>query len=144
MKHILTAILFSLTICSVGNASIPVIKEMKAIPEYLKTENFMKLSVNEFETASGQHLNFFQRMYFKKLQRQLSRSDFKKDSTILEYYNPEKAKFKFDPLWFVLGCFIGPLALLFSFTSKQPRSKKISALIGLPVFILWFGWLTIF
>ena len=146
MKHILTSLFFVFALSVVSHASVPV-RNFNADPrakDYLKVENFITLSVSQFEAASGHHLNFFQRMYFKKLKKKLARSNYTSNSTILDHYDVEKAKFKFDLLWFVLGSFIGPLALLFAYTSKQSKSSRLSALIGMGVFIIWFGWLTIF
>lgn len=146
MKHILTATIFVFALSMHSHAAVPVrnFDIHSNIPDYLRVENFISLSVSQFEAASGQHLNFFQRLYFKKLQKKLSRSDYQKNSTVLDHYDVEKKKFKFDPLWFVLGSFIGPFALLFSYTSKQSKSSRLSALIGFGVFVIWFGWLLVF
>ena len=114
------------------------------VPDHLLVKNFIRLSISEFQKATDTHLNFFQKMYFKKLQKKLTRTHTMQNATILPYYDVQKKKFKFDPLWFILGTIIGPFALLFAFTSRQPKNKRISALIGFGVFILWFGWLFLF
>lgn len=127
-------------------AAFHIKSESESVPEYLKVEYFLRLSPAQFEKLSGHKLGFIQRTYFKKLQRQLSKSKYNAESNILGYYNTETGKFKLDGLWFILGCFIGPFAVLFSYTtrSNQTRNKHISALIGFGVFVIWFGWLFLF
>ncbi len=113
--------------------------------DYLKASVFIKLSPKEFASITGQHLNFLQKLYFKSVQRKLSREVKKNpDLLITEYYDQKKAKFKIDPLWFVVGTILGPLGILFSFTSKQPKDKRKSAAIGCILFIIWFGFLFVF
>lgn len=113
-------------------------------PEYLKTANFIKMSRAEFEAASGHKLSFAEKLYFKKIQRRLAKTEITADATISKYYDQEKGKFKLDMVWFVLGLIIGPFAILFSYTSKQSKMKRTSALIGTVGFIIWFGWLFLF
>lgn len=112
---------------------------------YLEPAYFVTLTVARFEDLSNTHLNFFQRIFFKKAQKKIKK-ELKKNQkvSIHEYYDTQKGRFKFDFLWFVIGTIIGPFGLLFSFTTKQPKANKISALMGLPVFVLWFGYLFIF
>lgn len=143
MKKILVAALLCFSWIA-GQAALSIPTYPKPVPEYLQVKNFIHLSVSEFQQASGKKLSLFQKMYFKKLQRQIKRAKVPLDATILPYYDTQKKKFKFDALWFVLGCIIGPFALLFAFTSKQPKHKRLSALIGFGVFVLWFGWLFLF
>ncbi len=145
MKQSLLLAVFALS-CFAGRAAFSVSSSPAhpSIPPYLLVKNFIGMSVSDFQTASGHKLNIFQRMYFKKLQRKLSRIDVPENATILAHYDVQKGKFKFDLLWFVLGCIIGPFALLFALTSKQKKNKRLSALIGFGVFVLWFGWLFIF
>lgn len=113
--------------------------------DYLKASVFVKLSSKEFAALSGTKLNFLQKLYFKSVQRKLARElKNNPDLLISQYYDQKKAKFKLDALWFVLGCILGPLAILFSFTSKQPKVKRTSAVLGFIIFIIWFGFLTIF
>lgn len=132
-------------LCSTTKATLAIaIPAAKPIPDYLVVKNFIRLSVSEFQEASHTKLNLFQKLYFKKLQKNLKHAKVSPDATILPYYDVQKKKFKFDLLWFVLGSIIGPFAILFAFTSKQPGSKRISALIGFGVFILWFGWWLLF
>ncbi len=150
MKKGIVALLFSTLLFLMGSLSTRAAYSVSSldgstkIPEYLKAENFIRMSASEFQRATGHKLNLFQKMYFKKLQRNLSRSQITPGTTILPYYDVQKGKFKIDGLWFVLGCIIGPFAILFSYTSKQPKYKRISALIGFPIWVLWFGWLFIF
>lgn len=114
-------------------------------PEYIKTKVFVTMTAGEFEAATGKKLSLFQKMYFKKLQRKLVRSKYQEDATILNHYDLQKEKFKFDLLWFIIGSLIGPFGLLFSYTADNSnRNKRISAAIGLGVFILWFGWAFLF
>ncbi|MCO6496446.1 MAG: hypothetical protein J5I50_02165 [Chitinophagaceae bacterium] len=145
MKKFLFAILFFLfTQFGLAAVIVPSPGTGNTVPEYLKVENFVKMTPKEFEAASGKKLNFIQKLYFKKLQRKLSKADITTDGTLNEYYDQEKAKFKLDLLWFVLGAFVGPFAILFAYTSKQPKMKKKSALLGMLVFIIWFGELFLF
>lgn len=145
MKRILIFIMLALT-CLGSRAAFSVSPSSfhPTVPDYLLVKNFISMTVSEFQTASGHKMNIFQKMYFKKLQRKLSRLDAPANASILSHYDVQKGKFKFDLLWFVLGCIIGPFALLFAFTSKQKKNKRLSALIGFGVFVLWFGWLFLF
>lgn len=139
-------LVFAICLSSISsNAALPVKSNSPVVPDFLKVENFVRMSPAQFEKASGQRLGFVQKMYFKKLKRQLLKTDYTKESTLLAYYDVQKNKFKLDAVWFVLGCLIGPFAVLFSYTTRnQSKNKHISALIGLGVFIIWFGWFFIF
>lgn len=94
---------------------------------------------------TGKKLSFLEKLYFKSLQRKIKR-DLKRDKEVdlSSYFNAKQDGFTFDPLWFVLGVIIGPLALLFSFTTMQKKNSKISALIGFGIFVIWFGYLFLF
>jgi len=121
------------------------VKRVNTFPEYLRVENFISLTASEFEGFTGHKMNWIQKLYFKKLKNRLKKSEFNHETTILDYYNIETGRFKLNPLWFVLGCIIGPFAVLFSFTTRnQTKNKHISALIGLGVFVLWFGFIFLF
>lgn len=119
--------------------------------DYLRAAVFVKLSAKQFGTLTGKKLNLPQRIYFKIVQRKLSH-ELKEnpDLLITRYYDPKKAKFKFDALWFVIAGFIGPLGLLLAYTTKQrkggpTRKNKItSAWIGFIIFVLWFGFSFLF
>ncbi len=112
---------------------------------YLKASVFSKLSPKQFSMLTGKRLNFFEKLYFKSMQRKLGREVKKNpDLLITEYYDQAKKKFKIDYLWFVLGAIIGPLAILFSFTNKQPKNSRTSALLGCILFVLWFGFIFVF
>ena len=120
-------------------------------PDYLKASVFVKMSANEFAAATGTKLNFFQKIYFKIIKRQVKR-DLKKnpDLLITDYIDRKTGKFKFDALWFVIGTIIGPLGVLLSYYSHQQKNgpkkkdRTISAWIGFGLFVLWFGVLFIF
>lgn len=120
-------------------------------PDYLKASVFVKMSANEFAAATGTKLNFFQKIYFKIIKRQVKR-DLKKNPNLLitDYVDQKTGKFKFDALWFVIGTIIGPLGVLLSYYSHQQKngpSKKdrtTSAWIGFGLFVLWFGFLFLF
>ncbi len=113
--------------------------------DFLKASVFVKLSAKEFSALTGTKLNFLQKLYFKSVKRKLSR-ELKKDPNLLitQYYDQHKAKFKIDPVWFAVGVILGPLGILFSFTSKQPKAKRKSTALGCIVFVIWFGFLFIF
>lgn len=115
------------------------------VPDFLRVENFLKMTPRQFEKESGHKLGLIQKMYFRKLQRQLSKTKYNSDSDLLNYYDVQKAKFRLDHLWFVVGCIIGPFGLLFAYTTREKsRSKYISALLGFGVFIIWFGFIFLF
>lgn len=119
--------------------------------DYLRAAVFVKLSAKEFGTLTGKKLNLPQRIYFKIVQRRL-KHELKEnpDLLITHYYDPKKAKFKFDALWFVIAGFIGPLGLVLAYTSKQrkggpTRKNKItSAWLGFILFVFWFGFSFLF
>ncbi len=126
-------------------ASVPVKKSKAEIPDYLKVENFVRYNISQFEKLAGKKLGLVQRIYFKKLQRKLAKTEYTSSDNLLPYYDVQKQKFKLDPLWFVLGTIIGPFAVLFSYTTqKQSKSKHLSAWIGFGLFIIWFGWIFLF
>ncbi|MEO6136765.1 MAG: hypothetical protein ABIP35_16540 [Ginsengibacter sp.] len=120
-------------------------KNVTASPAYQNASMFVKLSAKEFEKARGEKLNFMEKLYFKTVQRKLKR-ELKQDPdvTISQYYDVKKEKFKLDSLWFVIGAIIGPLGILFAFTSKQKRNFRISAALGSILFFIWFGYLFLF
>ncbi len=136
---------------SIGKSIIPENNISPAGIEYLRASVFVKLSAKEFGAITGKKLNFPQRIYFKIIQRKL-KHELKKNPSLLitNYYDPQKEKFKFDPLWFVIAAFIGPLGLLVAYTSKirkgGPTKKSMitSAWLGFALFILWFGFLFLF
>jgi len=119
--------------------------------DYLKATVFVKMSASEFAAATGTKLNFFQKIYFKIIKRQVKR-DLKKtpDFLITDYIDQKTGKFKLDPLWFVIGTIIGPLGVLLSYYSHQQKNgpdkkdRTTSAWIGFGLFVLWFGFLFIF
>lgn len=121
-------------------------------PDYLKASVFVNMSAREFAEATGKKFNFFQKIYFKVIQRQIKR-DLKKNPDLLisDYFDPKKDKFKFDLLWFVIASIIGPIGVLLAYTHKQQKKdltkrkdKITSAWLGFAFWILWFGWLFIF
>lgn len=119
--------------------------------DYLKASVFVTLSAREFAAVSGTRLNFFQRIYFKAVQRQVKR-DLRKnpDLLITNYFDNKTHKFKFDALWFVIGAFIGPIGVLLSYYSHQQKNgpnkkdRTTSAWLGFAFFLLWFGFIFIF
>ena len=121
------------------------IESVVPIPQYLKASVFVNLTRREFEVLRGKKLGFLERMYFKAAQKKL-RKELKTDNDLLitKYYDDAKGKFKIDGLWFVIGSAIGPLGILFAYTTHQSKNLKISAMLGTVIFIAWFGYLTIF
>jgi len=140
---------FSFSIVKVSSSGSPA--EMKN-PDYYRAAVFVNLSAREFAAVTGKKLNFFQKVYFKVIQRELKRELKKNPDLLINDYFDQQVKFKFDPLWFVIASFIGPLGVLFAYTSPHYQKKttttrkdKItSAWLGLILFALWFGWLFIF
>lgn len=114
--------------------------EAKSIEQPLYARDVVKMNTKEFSIATGHQLNFIQKIYFKVLKSKLTAA-IKNDNDLLleKYYEPKKGKFKLDALWFIIGSIIGPLGILFAFTSKQPKNKRISAVLGTIVFIIWFS-----
>lgn len=120
-------------------------------PDYLKASVFVKMSASEFAVATGTKLNFFQKIYFKIIKRQVKR-DLKKnpDLLITDYVDQKTGKFKFNALWFVIGAIIGPLGVLLSYYSHQQKNgpnkkdRTTSAWIGFGLFVLWFGSIFLF
>ncbi len=92
--------------------------------DYLHASVFVKLSPKEFGELTGKKLDLPQRIYFKLIQRRL-KHELKENPKLLitRYYDPQKAKFKFDALWFVIAAFIGPLGLLLAYTSKTKKGR---------------------
>ena len=113
--------------------------------DQLYARDVVNMNARQFSFATGHQLNFLQKIYFKVLKVKL-RSEVKKnpDLQLNKYYESTKGKFKLDSLWFIIGAIIGPLGILFAFTSKQPKNKRISAVLGTIVFIIWFGLLAFF
>ena len=137
---------------SIVRASVNGSKTDMKTPDYLRASVFVNLSAGEFAAATGKKLNFFQKIYFKVIQRQI-KHDLKKnpDLLITDYFDQKKAKFKFDLLWFVIATFIGPLGVLFAYTSHHQKKDKTtqkdkitSAWLGFLFFVIWFGVLFVF
>ena len=120
-------------------------------PDYLRGSVFVKLSARDFTIATGQKMNFFQRIYFKVIQRQVKK-DLKKnpDLLITNYYDQKNGKFKFSILRFVIASFIGPLGVLLAYISHQgkdgltKKDRTISAWLGFVFFVIWFGSIFVF
>ena len=132
----------------------PLANDTKTIietPDYLKASVFVKMSASEFATVTGTKLNFFQKQYFKIIQRHVKR-DLKNnpDLLITDYVDKSTGKFKFNALWFVIGTILGPIGVLLSYYSHEPKNgpnkknRTTSAWIGFGVFVLWFGFLFLF
>ena len=133
---------------TVGNAN----KTAVAPPDYLKGSVFVNLTATEFAAVTGKKLNFFQKISFKIIQRRVRR-DLKKNPGVMitDYYDQEKAKFKFDALWFTIAAFVGPLGILAVYTSHlrkgsltTKKDKITSAWLGFALFVIWFGLVFIF
>src|ERR1700712_2204011 len=78
---------FSFSIVRISSNEIkPEVKD----PGYLKASVFVNLSAKEFAAITGKKLNFFERIYFKVIQRQMKR-DLKKNPDLLinDYFNPK-------------------------------------------------------
>jgi hypothetical protein len=143
--------IFSVLLFAQNGFSLSVMKPSFASNDYLKASVFVKMSAKEFAGASGTKLNLIEKVYLKVLQHKIKK-ELKKnpDFLLTNYIDKKTGKFKFDALWFVIGLFIGPLAILlayFSHKQKNGPTKKdriISAWIGFAAFILWFGLLFLF
>lgn len=106
---------------------------------------FVTLSAKDFAIFTGRKLTLVQKLLFKAAQSRLKKDlKLNPDLLVTEYYDPIKKKFKFDSLWFILGIMIGPLAILFAWTSKRNKTSQKSAFLGFLIFILWFGFLFVF
>ena len=144
------ALLIITWMLAINGFSFSIVRPVKvaspANPESLQASVFVKLSAKEFGTITGEKLNLSQRIYFKIIQRRL-KSELKEnpDLLITKYYDPAKAKFKFDALWFVVAAFIGPLGILLAYTSHSrkggptKKNRITSAWLGFVLFVIWFG-----
>ena len=128
-----------------GSHSSASVESLNHLPQYLKASVFINLSRSEFEFMRGKKLSFLERMYFKSSQRKL-RKELKTDSnlSITKYYDDANGKFKIDGLWFVLGTLLGPIGILFAYTTHQSKNFKKSALLGTAVWLVWFGYFFLF
>jgi hypothetical protein len=112
------------------------------VPEtdYRRADVFVNLSVKDFSAMTGVKLNIIEKLFFKISQKQI-RKDLKRNPDLLisEYYDPVKQKFTLDSIWFILGIMIGPLAILFSITSKRNKNSRKSAFLGFLLFVVWFS-----
>ncbi len=120
-------------------------KETISSNDLSRADVFVILTAKDFASLIGQKLTLIQKIYFKVAQIRLKK-DLKSNPDLLvnDYYDHVKKKFKFDSLWFILGMMIGPLAILFAWTSKRNKTSQKSAFLGLLVFVLWFGFLFVF
>lgn len=120
-------------------------KAITPVKDILRADVFVTLSIKDFTTFTGQELTLVQRLFFKAVQKRLKKDlKINPDLMMTDYYDPVKNKFKFDSLWFILGIMIGPLALLFAWTSKQSKDSKKSVFLALPLFVIWFGYVFLF
>ena len=150
-----TVLIILFIILSLQNGfSLSIVTPRAENPEYLKASVFVRLSAKEFTAATGRKLNFFQKIYFKLIQREVKR-DLKKNPDLLikDYFDPKTTKFKFSLLWFIIATFIGPLGVLFAYISPNVPQKKetltrkdkiTSAWLGFLFFVIWFGLLFVF
>ncbi|MFS8083735.1 MAG: hypothetical protein ACMG51_09805 [Ginsengibacter sp.] len=144
-KYFLLLLTFQL-ICINHSEALSIISNQRSVisskinVDQLYARDVINMTAKQFSAATGHQLNFIQKIYFKVLKVKL-RSEVKKNPELQlnNYYEPKKAKFKLDSLWFIIGAIIGPLGILFAFTSKQPKNNRISAALGTIVFIIWFG-----
>ena len=111
----------------------------------IRADVFVTLTVKDFTRITGQRLTLVEKLFFKATQQKLKR-ELKRNPELLvtDYFDPVKKKFKLDSLWFILGVMIGPLALLFAWTSKRNKVSQKSAFLGFLVFVLWFGFFFVF
>lgn len=113
--------------------------------DILRADVFVTLSVKDFRAITGQKITLIQKLFFKTVQNKLKKDlKINPDLMVNDYYDPVEKKFKLDPLWFILGIMIGPLALLFAWTSKQNKVSKKSVYLALPLFVIWFGFAFVF
>lgn len=147
------ALLFSINSSAISIAFPVDASRYTTVPaaDYLKASVFVTLSPRQFTEITGKKLNLPQRIYFKIVQRKLRRELVSNpDLSITQYYDPQKEKFKFDALWFVIATFIGPLGVLLAYTSHMrkggpTRKNRItSAWLGFILFVLWFGFTFVF
>lgn len=150
-NYIFSLLFFSFLISPLFG-SIPVEKGGD-IHEFLRVENFIRYTIPEFEQASGHKLGFLQKIYFKKLQKKIKKSGLPAEFALAALYDTDQGKFKLNTLWFILGVFIGPFAVLFAFLAKErakgkgSESKKnvrLSVIIGMGIFFIWFGYIFLF
>lgn len=105
-----------------------------------------KIKVKDYETISGQHLNFFQRITFKAAQKQLRKS-IAADGTInskklMKALSNDGITSGFNIGWFALGFFLGLIGVLLSYIINGDQDVKKNrqkwAWIGLAAWIVIF------
>lgn len=150
----LVIVIFSTFLFYTNGFSFSIVKPAaieKNVADFRASE-FVKLSAKDYASLTGRKLNFFEKIYFKIVQKQVKR-DLKKNPDLLmsQYLDNKTGKFKFSALWFVIAAFIGPLGVLLAYVShpqkKDPftkRDKTNSAWLGFALFLLWFGFTFIF
>lgn len=136
---------FSAAAFSEGKPQMMMVAAPSINIDFMKASVFVKLNATDFGEITGKKLNVIERVYFKSLQKKMKK-ELKKNpnATISQHYDTKEGKFIFDPVWFVIGCLIGPIGILFSYTTRQTKYKRVSAIIGTAVFIGWFGYLFLF
>lgn len=155
LKKCLLPVIFLLGLLSSGfdGYSVAIVKTGNLVetaliaPEsnYLKGSVFVKLSAKEFSVIRGKKMSFLERLYFKSVKKRVKRElKTDPDMMITKYYDDANGKFKIDGIWFVIGSLVGPLGILFAFTTNQPKNNRISAVLGSVVFLVWFGYIFVF
>lgn len=111
----------------------------------MRADVFVQLTVKEFTSLTGKRLTLIEKIFFKAVQKKMKRELKNRPGLLItDYYEPVKQKFKLDELWFILGIMIGPLAILFSMTSRRNKMSRKSAFLGFLIFLVWFGFLFVF
>ena len=106
--------------------------------------DFSTMKISDYENTTGKHLNFFSRLAFRNLQRQL-RHDINKDCTLNQKFGRNNGntinKNHFNVGWFLFGLLFGPLGVLVSFllggNQELKNDRQKWALVG------FAGWLII-
>jgi hypothetical protein len=132
LRILLTIIfLISCTYCISINRPV---KADVTIPISLKASEFVKLNARDYSRLTGKKMSLLDRISFEVLKMRIKK-DLKKnpDLLITDYADTKKEKFKLNGLWFALGLFLGPFAVIAAYLSIQKKNKVNSAWIGFGV-----------
>jgi len=138
MRIFVTLVLLFVCTLSFANdkSIIKPIHTVVSIP--LRASEFVKLSAKEYGNLVGKKMKFKGRIEFAMLKMKM-RHDLKKnpDLFVTDYLTPLKSdKFRLNGLWFALGLFLGPFAVIAAYVTKQEKNKITSTWIGFGVYIV--------
>jgi hypothetical protein len=106
------------------NNSIPPAQIFK---KNITAREFSKISIQEFEKISGKHLNIWDRLKFKILQKRLKNSSIQDGAMTLNsnstFLPDRSAKNEFHLGGLLLGLFLGPIGVLVAYLIHDEKQK---------------------